>query len=174
MQKQTDDNVASSEIYPNPPFREEDFLRHYERWKCAVGEKTLQEEGISEDLMRRTCETICTKFPRGKECGMLLWEPVVDDTPLDDRGVSLLWMYRFWAWMKDDLGWECNKLPTRLFVAIFVEPLVLGPTRSQQQQQGVLPLYFLVPIQFCGKPHVFLSHGWDSWLRHLLYWPCAS
>lgn len=159
-----------SSQYPNPLFDQESFPLLYQKWKEAVGEETLQEgkEEITQESMRKTCEAICKNFPRGTHCGSLLWDPIVDDTPLEERGVSMRWLNRALAWMRKVCEDQSPIIPTRLFVALVVEPLVLS------SEEEALPLYFFLPLADRGKPSVFMSHGWDSWLRHLLFLPPTS
>lgn len=170
----TSTEESAATLYPNPFFQPDKFRLCYEQWKKVVGQDTLNNKGITEESLRWTCHLICARFPRGSHCGALLWDPVMDDTPLEQRGVSMQWLQSVYAWMQPVLQSKegCN-LPTRLFVALFVEPLILQSTATLEQQQPI-PLYYFVPIQFRGKPQVFLSHAWDSWLRQLLYWDSTS
>lgn len=167
----TDESAAT--LYPNPLFQPDKFRLCYERWKKAVGSSTLLEAGITEDSMHRTCQLICTHFPRGSHCGELLWDPVMDGVPLEQRGVSMQWLQSAFSWMEQVIkAKEGCTIPTRLFVALFVEPLLHHSTTTQREEG--ISLYYFVPLQFRGKPQVFLSHGWDSWLRQLLYWDSNS
>lgn len=159
--------------YHNPMFQEDVYQQKLERWMNAVGEDTLKQEGITEAQMRTTCETICTDFPRGERSGQLLLEPVVDNTPLAQRGVSMAWLLDAWHWMRNVTGDLSPVIPTRLFVALFVEPLV-SQVQESRGDKHVPALYYFVPLVYRGLPEVFISHGWDSWMRHLLFYPRKS
>lgn len=89
------------------------------------------------------------------------------------------WLLEVWKWMRRQCGYRrAPIIPTRLFVALFVEPLVLQQSTSigggDDEEKEVIPLYFFLQLQDRGKPAVFLSHGWDSWLRHLLFFSDSS
>ena len=171
------DKQHAATLSANPSFQEDKYVELFRHWRAAVGEETITELAISEQTMRDTCRAICKHFPRGSGCGCLLLEPIVDDTPLEQRGVSMQWMRKASLWMRD---MKCP-IPTRLFVALFVEPLVDGHHQQQSksqdsipQREEVIPLYYFIPPEFRGPPQIFMSHGWDSWLWQLFFLPKNS
>jgi hypothetical protein len=65
----------------------------------------------------------------------------------------------------------------RAFCGLFVQPLVFFyriEGDESRHKTTVLPLYYFVPLPFRGSLDIFISHGWDSWLRHLLFFPKES
>lgn len=119
----------------------------------------------SGNLPLAHCMRVFGCWPVGDGAGELLAEPDVDDTPVAERGISREWFEAAWWRMKQDARTEYPKIPT----LAFVEGLCL-PLASKHR----CALFFLVPRAFRAKPDTLVTHSWDTWLRHLFFFPQDS
>ncbi len=109
---------------------------------------------VTLDAAIRDAFVLCEHWPQGEGAGELLAEPVTDDTPVGDRGVSHKWLRAAWKRVKS------LAVPTRVFAECFV------PAVTARDQSA---LWFRIPPKYRGKPHCFVSHSWDGWLYHTFF-----
>ena len=101
-------------------------------------------------------------WPRGEGPGELLREPILDEVPVDERGIKKEWMAAVWdKWIGKEMYWYPL---TRMFVSNFVKPI----TKPFQ-----CDLYDLVPLNYRAKPECFLSHSWDTPI-HCIFKACPE
>ena len=139
------------------------FVRHsFSRRLCATGELdhwrqpgSMDREELKNTIFRAS-RRLQSKIesavfslslqPRGVGEGMFLERPLIDDTPVEQRGVAATW----WRAVAN----SCPFVYTRTAAACFIEPL----TRAHG-----CPLFFFVPPEFRRRaPRVFISHAWDG------------
>lgn len=105
-----------------------------------------------------SCEALLCHWPRGDGPGDLLGTPIVDETPVGERGVAVEWLAAVHARMqRQQLG---EMVPTRVFVEGFVKPTTM---------EHKVSLYFFVPPAFRQPPTSFVSHAWDGLMSHWLH-----
>lgn len=117
---------------------------------------------VGVDIPLRHCQRVLARWPVGHGAGELLAVPDLDGTPVTERGVSQAWFEAAWWRMKQDARSECPSVPTLAFVEGLCRPLTSIHRCA---------LFFLVPRQFRVKPDTLLSHSWDTWLRHVFFFP---
>ena len=143
-------NSVAYTRYPDTSYDE--FLRYNLKSWCLAfwghedfGSKMWGGENTAMSM----CKTMFGSWPRGNGLGQLMLEPIIDNKPVEERGVSKEWLEAVWKWNQTHMWWTPQ---TRVWISCFVKPIT-APYQCC--------LYDLVPIQYRKNPDCFFSHSWD-------------
>lgn len=122
-------------------------------------------EKVSVDMVLKDSLNMLRNWPRGEQPGCFLETPVESDVPSNERGVKLSWLLGAWQHMTANTS--RHLMSTRMFVELFARPLLLG-SRSDNED---ISLFDYIPLAYRSSPTVFVSHPWDGYFRHILFFP---
>jgi len=118
---------------------------------------------VTVDMVLKDALAALRTWPRGDQAGQLLVRPEPSNVPIAKRGVKVSWLLGAWQHLTGST--QKHLISTRMFVELLVRPILVN--------EGVesLSLFDFIPPAFRADPNVFVSHAWDGYFRHLLFYP---